>query len=150
MSHDFPVIIAGSRTINDYRLVLRAIEKSGFSPTEVVCGKAKGVDTLGERWAKEHNVPIRYFPADWKTHGRAAGPIRNREMAEYTGTKNGGLILLWTGNSSGSRSMKNEAEEFGLLIHEEIHEPTKTEPFREKGILRESRQSSLGKNKKHG
>lgn len=130
---DFPVIIAGSRTINDYSLVLRAIEKSGFSPTEVVCGGAKGVDTLGARWAKEVGLPIGYFAADWDSHGKAAGPIRNREMAEYS--VGGGLILVWDGKSRGSANMKMVAEELGLQIYEEVVDVDGTsEPYVAKGI----------------
>ncbi len=46
------VIIAGSRSINDYRLVERAVADSGFDVTEIVSGCSKGVDTLAikSRW----------------------------------------------------------------------------------------------------
>ena len=45
------VIIAGSRDITDYSLVCRAISESKFDITEVISGTARGVDTLGEKWA---------------------------------------------------------------------------------------------------
>ena len=53
----------------------RAIAQSDFSIGEVVCGTARGVDTLGELWAAEHNV--RKFPANWGRFGRAAGMYGN-------------------------------------------------------------------------
>jgi hypothetical protein len=51
--------------------------------TEVVSGKAPGVDIQGEAWAKEKQIPVKEFPAKWKLHGFAAGPLRNQEMAQY-------------------------------------------------------------------
>jgi hypothetical protein len=50
--------------------------------TEVVSGVDAGADEFGEKWAKINNIPVKIFKADWKTHGRAAGPIRNKQMAE--------------------------------------------------------------------
>ncbi|HWB02748.1 MAG TPA: DUF2493 domain-containing protein [Verrucomicrobiales bacterium] len=77
------VIIAGPRDFHDYDTVARAVTDSGFEITEVVSGKAPGVDTLGERWAAEHGKAVKEFPADWQKYGRAAGPIRNAQMADY-------------------------------------------------------------------
>ncbi len=76
-------IIAGSRTITDPKVIEEAVAASGFIITEVVCGGAAGVDTLGRDWATLRGIPVKEFPADWDTHGKAAGPIRNAQMAEY-------------------------------------------------------------------
>ena len=46
------VIIAGSRTITDFKIVYEAIKRSGFKITEVVCGECRGPDMLGAEWAK--------------------------------------------------------------------------------------------------
>lgn len=46
----------------------------------VVHGGARGADTLAGRWAQERGLLCHVFPADWETHGRAAGPIRNQKM----------------------------------------------------------------------
>ena len=43
------VIIAGTRSVDDYKLVVNTIQRSGYSITEVVSGCATGVDRLGER-----------------------------------------------------------------------------------------------------
>jgi hypothetical protein len=79
------VIIAGSRYLTSKaRAPLeKAILDSGWEITEVVSGKAKGGDRLGEEWAADHDIPVSDFPADWTNHGKAAGPIRNRKMAAY-------------------------------------------------------------------
>lgn len=76
-------IIAGSRGITEIEEVRKAIEESGFEITEVVSGTARGVDTLGEQWAKENGIPIVRFPPDWNKDGKAAGGIRNSDMAVY-------------------------------------------------------------------
>lgn len=107
------VIIAGSRTITDYNLVVQAIKESGFTITEVVCGLAKGPDTLGEKYAIEHNIPIAYFPADWSGKGRAAGPLRNEQMGDYADA----LIAVYDGNSRGTKHMIYYSKKKGLLVY---------------------------------
>lgn len=110
------VIIAGGRDIRDYDAVKSAVEESEFTVLQVVSGAAKGVDYMGELWSEWRDVPCKRFPADWNTHGKAAGPIRNKQMAEYADA----LILVWDGKSRGSASMKREAIAAGLKIHEKI------------------------------
>jgi len=61
------VIIAGSRNIDDYDALWNIMESlpiKGYI-TEIVSGKARGVDTLGEGYAKDISVPVAEFPADW-------------------------------------------------------------------------------------
>lgn len=111
-------IIAGSRSIKEYTLVTSAIYASGFHNeiTEVVCGMAQGVDLLGKQWADAYGIPVVKFRPDWAKHGKAAGPIRNEEMAEYADA----LILVWRGNSKGSADMLRKAKAHGLRIYEHV------------------------------
>jgi len=96
------LIIAGSRSIKDYTILQYAIAQTDFSDiTEVVSGCARGVDTLGERWAKSANVPIKEFRADWGRFGRGAGKYRNSDMADYCDA----AIILWDGESKGTLDM---------------------------------------------
>lgn len=81
---------------------------------EVVAGGASGIDFAAETFAYQYRIPVKLFPADWATYGTAAGPIRNREMAEYGDA----LILIWDGRSRGSASMKREAEKAGIQVYE--------------------------------
>ena len=98
------VIIAGSRKVEDYKLVAEAMKRCNFKVTEVVSGCATGVDMMGETWARANNLPIKEMPANWYQHGKAAGPIRNREMAEYADA----AVIIWDGKSRGTRNMINE------------------------------------------
>jgi hypothetical protein len=98
------VIIAGSRNLENYLLVAQAMQRCGYDVTEVVCGCAAGVDTLGDRWARTNNVPVKEMPANWNRDGKAAGPIRNREMAKYADA----AVIVWDGKSAGTRNMIDE------------------------------------------
>lgn len=111
------VIIAGSREIEDYDALVSTIEEAGLEITEVVSGGCRGVDYMGERWAGEHGIPVRQFAADWVTHGRMAGELRNREMAHYAEA----LILLWDGKSPGASCMLRESTDAGIPTHVQIH-----------------------------
>lgn len=98
------VIVAGSRSIVDYTIVAAVLNSSRFKITEIVCGEAKGVDSLGRRYAEENNIPIASFPVtseDWNKKGKAAGYIRNKEMGEYAEA----LIAIWDGESRGTQHM---------------------------------------------
>lgn len=119
-------IIAGSRTIRDYQLVLDAVATCPWAEriTEVVSGGAYGVDALGERFAAEFGVPCVRFPvtaAEWQEFGKMAGPRRNSDMARYAqpwGEQDtGGLIAVWDGRSRGTANMIKTAEYHCLAIH---------------------------------
>lgn len=105
-------IIAGSRSITDYSIVCRAIEAVPWEITEVVSGTARGVDRLGERWAKENNILLKKFPASWDIYGKIAGLVRNQKMADYANA----LLAVWDGKSSGTCDMIKRAEKHGLKV----------------------------------
>lgn len=109
----FRTIIAGSRENLSYKHVKHAIENCGWEITTALCGAASGVDAFGERWAKRNNVPIEYYPADWRTHKRGAGYIRNAEMANRAEA----LIAVWDGKSPGTKSMIRIAQKAGLKVY---------------------------------
>lgn len=114
------LIIAGSRTIEDYNELLKAMEDAktripNFEVTEIVSGTARGVDLLGERWAKEHSIPVKRFKAEWKM-GPSAGYYRNMAMANYANA----LVLVWDGHSAGSAMMRRIARMIMLPMHERI------------------------------
>lgn len=107
------VIIAGSRHVSSYRLVRTVIEMANFDITEVVSGGAYGVDQLGERWAHFNQIPLAIHSADWDTYGKAAGPIRNKNMAQNADA----LIAIQTNSSRGTQNMIEEAKMAGLSTY---------------------------------
>lgn len=48
--------------------------------TTLVHGAAKGADLLADEWGYYAGVNVAAYPANWGQRGRAAGPLRNREM----------------------------------------------------------------------
>ena len=111
------VIVAGSRSIESLGVVTKAIEDSGFNITEIVSGRAKGVDRLGEHYALVRSIPTKLFPADWDKHGKAAGPMRNREMANYADA----AVIIWDGVSKGTKHMIYEMNKRGKKCHIYMH-----------------------------
>ena len=103
------VVIAGSRNISEqdsenYKMLIQTIKHAGYNIDQVVCGMAAGIDKLGHRYAFASNIPIVEMPADWSAHGKAAGPIRNRKMAEIADA----AIVIWDGKSAGTLNMITE------------------------------------------
>lgn len=111
------LIIAGTRSlyVDDY-LMERLVIHFKLYPSEIVCGGAKGIDECGERYAQAEVKPVKYFEADWDKHGRAAGPVRNSEMAKYADA----LLLIWNGSSPGSLNMKLNMEKLSKPVYEVI------------------------------
>lgn len=103
------VCIAGIRytdpilkiVFNDYSLVCKGIERSGYDIEGVISGAAIGADALGEQWAKDNNIPLFRRRADWTSYGQSAGAIRNKDMAEAADA----AIIFWDGISSGTGNM---------------------------------------------
>ena len=103
-------IVVGSRGIEDYQLVSRAIEMAPWTITEVVSGCARQVDRLGERWAAVRNIPVKLFPVEWERLGKAASFLRNEQMARYAEA----LVAVWDQKSNGSRHMVHRAASYSL------------------------------------
>ena len=112
------IIVAGGRDVDNYILLSETldtvVERYTVSEVSIVSGCCQGTDTLGERYAKELGIPVVRFPADWQAYGKAAGPIRNRKMAEYASEGEGVLVAFWDGASRGTASMIRLAETYGL------------------------------------
>lgn len=106
-------IIAGSRNVEEYYELLFAIKESGFEITSVISGGARGVDRLGERYANEHDLPLLRIYPDWNTYGKAAGHIRNAEMAEMAEA----VLVLWDGVSKGTENMILNAKRKNLKTY---------------------------------
>jgi hypothetical protein len=103
------VIIAGSRNIIAENMVLKLLDEKfaqvDIKPSLILSGTARGVDRLGELWAKKNRIEIQRCPALWTVHGRAAGFIRNGEMVERADA----IICIHLG-TAGSRDVLRRAE----------------------------------------
>ena len=112
------IVIGGCRDYNDYEafkcFVDKCIEKMGEGcDITVISGHCSGVDMMGERYAREKNFGLEIFPADWKRYGRAAGPVRNKQMVEACDS----VIAFWDYNSKGTKSLITYATKLGKDIN---------------------------------
>lgn len=81
------VLVCGGRSYPDHQRVFMRLDEVHGSPTwgpigSICQGGAPGVDHFAYNWAIQRGVSASTFEADWETHGRAAGPIRNRRMLD--------------------------------------------------------------------
>lgn len=111
------VIIAGSRSFADYeklKSVCDSILPNLYSEPRIsiLSGTSSGSDSLGERYAKERGYTLNRYPADWKRYGKAAGPIRNRQMVKDADA----AIVFWDGQSRGTKNLIEEANRHGLKV----------------------------------
>ena len=108
-------IVFGGRDFNNRRLGFRALnqihEKTPI--TCVISGTARGADTIGELWAAAHGIPIERYKPDWAKYGRAAGIIRNRDMAEQ-GNPDCGICFP---GGNGTYHMKKTLKEMGIKVY---------------------------------
>ncbi len=95
------VIVAGSRGFDNYNFLAKKLDKilQDVNPT-IICGEARGADTLGKKYAELHSYKVMSFPADW-SKGKGAGYIRNEQMAENADA----LVAFWDGKSKGTEHM---------------------------------------------
>ena len=94
-------IIAGSRDFQDYEKMKEVLDKLPWKVTQVISGNARGADQMGEWWAQQNEIELRIYPANWSRYGKAAGHIRNQEMARVGDA----LVAFWDGKSKGTESM---------------------------------------------
>jgi hypothetical protein len=97
------VLVTGGRDYADRAAVTRALSHLGGNfifgalPEEIVLvhGACAGADTLAAEEAAKLGWRTEAHPADWDTHGTAAGPIRNKEMV----SRGGHYLVAFAGGS---------------------------------------------------
>jgi len=83
MDH-YTILVTGGRKFKKRSILYLALDELllQHKEVEIIHGGATGADTLAGEWAYSRNMPVRIYLADWDSYGRAAGPIRNKEMLE--------------------------------------------------------------------
>lgn len=117
MPPPYRVIIAGSRGFSDFAALCSYCDKVLSRKAQegqivVLSGHCRGVDLMGEAYAKSKGYTVEVHPADWQRYGLAAGPKRNKEMAAAAHA----LIAIWDGKSRGTKNMIDEARAAGLPV----------------------------------
>jgi YspA, cpYpsA-related SLOG family len=83
----FRIVVTGSRYWQDEQTIGMKLQRAvlqayPFTDVVVVQGGAEGADGIARAWAERFRVKVETFEADWKTHGKAAGPLRNTRMLD--------------------------------------------------------------------
>lgn len=107
------VLVSGSRHFNDYALLKATLDNIVVSC--IIHGCAKGADTIAGWYGRRASIPIMEFPAKWDEYGRAAGPIRNRQM--LTEGKPDLVVAFLAKDSKGTRNMIEQAKKAGIQVH---------------------------------
>lgn len=114
------VIIAGSRSFTNFKVmdeqcqsILAMFCAQNGCDITIISGGADGADSLGKEYAYVRQWVYEEYPADWDQYGKAAGPIRNKQMAQDAQI----LIAFWDGRSPGTLDMIKQALKGGLDLH---------------------------------
>jgi hypothetical protein len=112
------IIIAGSRDIVlTHKEVTDLLHQSGWQITELICGNCSGVDLSAATWAYMRGIPVEKHPANWKKHGKSAGPRRNKKMAKDADC----LIAVWDGESRGTKNMIETMEKLNKPVFVKLY-----------------------------
>lgn len=80
----------------------------------VIQGGAHGADQIAREWCASRFVVYENYAADWKTHGKAAGPLRNQRMIDQGKPD---LVLAFPGGR-GTADMVRRAKTAGIRVRE--------------------------------
>lgn len=79
------VLFCGDRewkTPRQVKLIGSVLEQYNPEEDYIINGFARGADIIASVLAKWMGFKVIDYPADWETHRRAAGPIRNKLMLD--------------------------------------------------------------------
>jgi hypothetical protein len=113
------VLVCGGRNFADlgwFGQVMTELHVKCGPITLIIHGAASGADTMAGEWAEHMVIPLRVFPADWATHGRAAGPIRNGQML-CEGKPD--LVVAFPGGR-GTENMIHQARAIGVEVYRPV------------------------------
>lgn len=91
--------------------VMRYVDSLGPDDV-VVTGCARGVDEMARISADQLGKAFVVHRADWDAHGKAAGPLRNKQIVEDCDR----VVAFWDGVSRGTRSTIRLANDAGKPV----------------------------------
>jgi hypothetical protein len=109
------ILICGDRNWKDFAAIKRELHNLPHGST-IIHGDCRGADKIAGYIAKQLGLEVVAFPADWKNHGRAAGPIRNKQMLD-DGKPD--LVIAFhpdIASSKGTADMVKQARNRGLEV----------------------------------
>lgn len=101
------LLIAGSRDFTDLDYALRIInelindKEIIEEDLEIISGMARGADTVAVQIAKDNDLKLHEYPANWNQYGKSAGYRRNVDMGNACDI----AVIFWDGQSKGTKHM---------------------------------------------
>lgn len=110
------ILVCGGRDYDHRVNMFRALDKfNAERPVSLVIqGGADGADRYASEWALRLGIPCDQYDADWRSHGHAAGPIRNARMLR-DGKPD--VVIAFPGGR-GTANMVRQARERGVEVIE--------------------------------
>lgn len=110
------VLVCGGRNYSNRKQLFKMLDgiHGLWVITEIIHGGASGADGLAAAWGAENLGGSSAYPADWETHGKKAGPIRNSLMLEVGKPD---LVVAFDGGR-GTADMVSKANRAGVQCWE--------------------------------
>ena len=81
-SNSMKIAVIGSRNLTNQVVLENELNTIKDKVQLVITGGIGGTDTLAEKWALDNNITIEVIKPDWKSYGRLAGVVRNKQIIE--------------------------------------------------------------------
>lgn len=107
------VLVCGSRNFENWPWVHAELDKLEGVGT-IIEGGATGVDRIAQEWGIRKGWTIETYAANWVKHGKAGGPIRNKQMLDEGKPD---LVIAFPGGK-GTANMVKQAREAGVKVVE--------------------------------
>ena len=107
------ILVCGSRHLTDYEKMQEVMFQSFYPGDVLIHGDARGADRLSEQVAQPY-IEIERYPADWEKHGKAAGPIINKQLLDEG--KPDKVIAFLAPDSRGTQNMIDQAKKAGVPV----------------------------------
>jgi hypothetical protein len=117
------VIITGSRGWTDRGRISERLAQLEPGGCVIVVGydpekdRPKGVDRIAYQEAQKLGLLVEPHPANWDVLGKAAGFMRNEEMAALGADL---CIAFWDGRSTGTKDMVDRAYDHGIEVELQV------------------------------
>lgn len=110
------LLVCGDRNWTNRQLMYEVLNRNKDQIEILIQGGARGADAIAEQWARLHSIPCLTFPANWKKHGNAAGPIRNTQMLKEGKPTDVLAFHDDIDNSKGTKNMVEQARKAGVRV----------------------------------
>lgn len=102
------LLIAGSRSITEFDLS----EYVSNNTDLIICGGAKGIDTVAEKYADDHRISKLVLRPNYALNGKSAPLKRNEVMIDLADS----VLVIWDGKSRGTKYTIDYAMKTGKSV----------------------------------